>query len=135
MKRILNFILILLGSISLVLGIIGIFMPILPTTPFLLLSAFCYIRSSKRLYHWLINHKVFGQYIYNYLTYGAVKKNTKIVAILSLWITIPIAIFLIPNQYVKIIIFIIATSVTIYILNLKTLTEENLTHPPQNHEY
>jgi len=110
-------------------------MPILPTTPFLLLSAFCYIRSSKRLYHWLINHKVFGQYIYNYLTYGAVKKNTKIVAILSLWITIPIAIFLIPNQYVKIIIFIIATSVTIYILNLKTLTEENLTHPPQNHEY
>ena len=77
-KTIKKYLLIAIGSIALILGIIGVFLPILPTTPFLLLSSFCYIQSSKRLYTWLIHHKIFGAYIYNYLTYRAISKKTKV---------------------------------------------------------
>ena len=58
--------LILVGSLSIGLAFLGIFLPLLPTTPFLLLAAACYLRSSDRFYHWLIYHKWFGNYIRNY---------------------------------------------------------------------
>lgn len=112
---------IILGSLCLVLGSVGIFLPILPTTPFLLLSAYFYVRSSEKLYNWLINHKIFGRYIYNYVTYKAVPKKAKITAILMIIITVPIAVVLIDNIYTYIIIPIIALIVCIYILKLKTL--------------
>lgn len=57
-KSLKKYLLIIMGTISLILGTVGIFIPILPTTPFLLLASYCYIRSSKKLYNWLINHKV-----------------------------------------------------------------------------
>jgi len=79
-----KYLLIFAGSLSLVLGVIGAFVPVLPTTPFLLLSAYCYLRSSKRLYNWLINHRVLGTYIYNYLTYRAITQRTRIVALIIL---------------------------------------------------
>lgn len=112
---------IILGSLCLVLGSVGIFLPILPTTPFLLLSAYFYVRSSEKLYNWLINHKIFGRYIYNYVTYKAVPKKAKLTAILMIIITVPIAVVLIDNIYTYIIIPIIALIVCIYILKLKTL--------------
>jgi len=59
--------LIIAGTISTAIGIIGIFVPILPTTPFLLLAAACYLRSSPRFYHWLVNNRFFGIYVRNYL--------------------------------------------------------------------
>jgi len=60
-----RFILTIVGTISLVFGVIGIFLPILPTTPFLLLAAACYARSSERFYNKLMNNKWFGNYIKN----------------------------------------------------------------------
>ena len=69
---------IFIGSVSLVLGIIGAFFPVLPTTPFLLLAAFCYMRSSRRMYQWLIHNKIFGAYVYSYVTYRAIPKKTTI---------------------------------------------------------
>lgn len=110
-----------MGTLFLILGVTGIILPILPTTPFLLLSAFFYFRSSKRLYDWLINHKVLGAYVYNYVTYKAIPKRAKIAAILLIIITIPIALILIDNFIVYIILPIIALIVCIYILRLKTL--------------
>ena len=62
----LKILLIAIGSFFLILGFIGILIPGLPTTPFLLLSAACYFRSSDRLYSWLLNHKIFGKYIRNF---------------------------------------------------------------------
>ena len=70
-----KYLLILLGTIAFFLGIIGLFLPILPTTPFLLLASYCYLRSSKKLYRWMINRKVIGKYIYSYLNYRAVDKK------------------------------------------------------------
>lgn len=112
---------IVLGSLFLGLGAIGIIVPILPTTPFLLLSAYFYLRSSKKLYNWLINHKILGPYVYNYLTYKTIPKKAKISAISLIVITIPIAVIIIDHLVAYIALPVIAIIVCIYLLNLKTL--------------
>lgn len=118
---IIKYLLIFVGSISLVLGFIGIFLPILPTTPFLLLASFCFIRSSKPLYHWLINHKLFGTYIYNYITYRAVKRGTKIGALIFLWSTLSISILTISSLHLRILLVSVGVAVSIHLFTLKTL--------------
>ncbi|MBS3995592.1 MAG: YbaN family protein [Alkaliphilus sp.] len=120
-KSIKKYFLIFAGSASLTFGIVGIFIPMLPTTPFLLLASYCYVRSSKRLYDWLINHKFFGAYIYNYLTYRAVKRSTKIVALLFLWLSLTISIFIMANLHIKLLLIAIGIGVSTHILLLKTL--------------
>ncbi|MBN2443189.1 MAG: YbaN family protein [Spirochaetales bacterium] len=115
--------LIIAGNISLGLGVAGIFLPILPTTPFLLLSAACFIRSSDKLYHWLAHHRIFGNYIRNYLKYKAISRKAKIVSISALWIVnISTILFFIDNLYIKIILVLVAVGVTIYLVKFKTLT-------------
>ena len=110
------------GSVSLVLGIAGIFLPVLPTTPFLLLSAFCYARSSEKFYLKLINSRHLGSYIRNYREYKAVTLKTKIISVSLLWITILLSAFVfIDIIYVRIILLIIACAVTVHILSIKTL--------------
>lgn len=118
--------LIILGSICIGLGVIGIFLPLLPTTPFLLLACYCYIRSSQRLYNWLINHHILGSYIYNYLIYKAVPKKTKIGAIASLWLGLSISIYIVSFLYLKLLLFIIGVGVSLHILSLKTLKAADL---------
>src|SRR5690606_27080621 len=112
---------IILGSIFLILGVIGIILPIIPTTPLLLLSSYFYLRSSKKLYNWLLNHKILGKYVYNYVTYKAIPKKAKIAAISLIAITITITVILVDNMVVYIILPIIALIVCIYIFSLKTL--------------
>ena len=117
-----KFICILIGSISLVLGIVGIFIPLLPTTPFLLLSAALYFRSSPRLYEWLLNQKHLGPYIRNYREHKAIPLQAKIISISLMWTTMLYCILcLIPLLWIKIILFLIALVVTRHILSLKTL--------------
>lgn len=114
-----------LGFIFLSLGVIGIVFPVLPTTPFLLLTSYFFVRSSDKLYQWLIHHKVFGAYIYNYIKYKAIRLSAKIAALLMIWITIPLClIFFLDSIIVKIILVIIASIVSFYILSLKTLKGE-----------
>lgn len=123
MNSLKQYLLIAGGILSLVLGTIGIFLPVLPTTPFLLLSAYCFIRSSVKLYHWLIHHRVFGAYIYNYLEHRAVKKRAKIVAIVMLWPALLISMYIVGKTWATILLFVIGTAVTIHILKLQTYQE------------
>jgi len=116
---------IILGFITLFLGIIGIIIPLLPTTPFLLLTGFFFLKGSDKLYNWLINHKIFGPYLYNYITYRSVSKRSKIIAISLIWITIPISIIKFNKLIVTIILLTILFFVTIYILSLKTIQNDN----------
>jgi len=109
------------GLLSFGLGVLGIFLPILPTTPFLLLSSYCFYISSERLHKWLNNHKIFGPYIYNYMKYRAVRRRVKVGAITMLWVTLSISIFLVDIIYVRLILLAIGTAVTVHILMLKTL--------------
>ncbi|MFA5542245.1 MAG: YbaN family protein [Bacilli bacterium] len=111
----------ILGTISLILGTIGILLPIIPTTPFILLSGYFYIRSSKKIYEWLLNNKIFGKYISNYVYQRSIPIKTKIYAVVTIWISIPITVFLINNIITYIVLPIIAIIVTTSILRLKTL--------------
>jgi uncharacterized membrane protein YbaN (DUF454 family) len=119
-----KYLLILAGSISLVLGIIGIVVPVLPTTPFLLLASFCYLRSSKRLYDWLLKNRVFGPYIYNYLKYRAIKRSVKVVTLILLWLTLTVSIVLVSNVYLRIFLVAVGIGVSIHVLSLKTLRKD-----------
>lgn len=121
-----KYLLIILGSLTLILGVIGIFIPVLPTTPFLLLASFCYLRSSERMYHWLINHKIFGAYIYSYMTYKAIPKKTKIGALIFLWSTLSISILLVTSLHIKIFLVAVGIGVTAHLMTLKTLSHEDL---------
>ena len=116
-----RYLLISAGTIFLWLGIIGIFLPILPTTPFLLLAAACYARSSKRFYDWLMNNKWFGTYIKNYREGRGIPIKIKIFTISLLWITILTSIlFAISHFFFELILIVIAIGVTIHILTIKT---------------
>ena len=114
--------LIVAGTISTILGIIGIFVPILPTTPFLLLAAACYARSSKRFYTWLLDNKFFGSYIRNYLEKRGTTLKIKIFTLTLLWFTIGCSIlFAIESIAITIALLCIAVGVTIHIVRLNTI--------------
>lgn len=116
---------IVLGSISLGLGIIGIFVPVLPTTPFLLLTAFLYLKGSKKLYDKLMAHQKLGPYIKNFQEYKAIPLKTKVISITLLWITILFsAIFIVNVLWLKLFLIVIAIGVTIHILSFKTLKKK-----------
>ncbi len=124
MSKLIRGILIIAGTFFLGFGIIGIFLPLLPTTPFLLLAAACYARSSKRIYNWLLNNKWFGNYIKNYRERKAVLLKIKVLSISFLWIAIGYSVIFVVNILLgKIILILIATGVTIHILSIKTLKQ------------
>jgi len=115
---------IILGSISLGLGVLGLFLPILPTTPFLLLTAWLFAKSSPRLYHWLITNKYFGKYIRRYREGLGIPLKTKIVAVSSLWLTIlSSVVFFITSTLLKILVLLIAVIVTYHLLSRPTFKE------------
>ena len=116
-----RWVLIIVGSFFAGLGILGIFLPLLPTTPFLLLAAACYIRSSERLYNWLMNNKWIGRYIKNYLEGKGIPLKSKVLSISALWITIGYSVFFVVNIFpVRIILILIAIGVTIHLLSIRT---------------
>jgi len=108
------------GTITLVIGAVGIVLPILPTTPFLLLALACYCRSSERMTYWILNNRYFGKYIRNYREGKGISLKTKLFAITTLWITISVSIIIILNIWVALILFTIAASVTIHLVRLPT---------------
>jgi uncharacterized membrane protein YbaN (DUF454 family) len=116
------------GTVSLAIGTIGIVLPILPTTPLLLLALACYCRSSKRMTKWVLTNKYFGSYIRRYKEGKGIPLKTKIVALAALWITISYSAFFIVNIWiVQLILFAIAIAVSIHIIKLPTYRETALT--------
>lgn len=118
--------LIAVGMLSVGLGIAGIFLPLLPTTPFLLLSAWCFARSSDRFYAWLMNHPALSIYIKSYLEKRGVPLKTKAIALVLLWTSISLSVFFVVSLlYVRLLLVLIASGVTIHILKLKTLSQKD----------
>jgi hypothetical protein len=115
-----------LGTLFVIIGFIGIFLPVLPTTPFLLLAAILYARSSKKFYHWLLNNKIFRKYVTNYKEKRGITIKSKIITLSLLWITISIsALIFVSNIFMKAGLFLIAIMVTIHILWIKTLKSDD----------
>lgn len=112
-----------LGLISVALGMLGVVVPLLPTTPFLLLAAWSFLRSSERLHHWLINHRVCGEYIYNYTEHRSVRRSTKRIAIITLWVSMAVSVLLVRKVHVGAILLVIGTLVTIHIASLKSFED------------
>ncbi|MDG6218819.1 MAG: YbaN family protein [Candidatus Thermoplasmatota archaeon] len=125
LKRCVNCLFIISGTVSLAIGIIGIVLPVLPTTPFLLLAAACYAKGSKRFYDWLLGNKWFGNYIKNYYEGRGVPLKVKLYTVSLLWITILASAFLIIDAWwVRIILIVIAIGVTIHLYTIKTYNKE-----------
>lgn len=115
-----------LGIVALCLGVIGVFVPILPTTPFLLLASFCFARSNQKFNNWLLNNKFFGAYIQDYLSKRVVKKSVKWGSITVLWITIALSISVINTGiWLKLVLVGIAIGVTLHLLSLKENNRTN----------
>ncbi len=111
------------GILCLLLGAVGMVVPVLPTTPFLLLAAALFLHSSTRLYRWITTHRVFGPFIRNYRRYHAVPRSTKVVGIVFLWLTIGISvIWAVQAWWLRALLLCVAVGVTIHLVRLKTLT-------------
>ncbi len=127
--------LLILGLLSLILAIIGIFVPLLPTTPLLLLAAACFMRSSTRLYRWLIEHPWLGPYIRHYREYRAITLRTKIATLVLLWLSIGYAvIFVLDVLSLRLLLLAIAMGVTLHLISLRTLTTEMVKKDPPHAE-
>ena len=118
--------LIIVGSVSLVLGVLGIFFPMLPTTPFLLLSAAAWVKASPSLYEWLINHRVFGEYIRNFREYRAIPLRVKIISVSLVWLTIGYCIFAVVDEWwwAQVLMALLATAISWHILSFATLKKK-----------
>lgn len=115
-----------LGTICVILGLIGIAFPVLPTTPFLLLAAFFYTRSSDHALHWLLTNRWFGPYIRNYREGRGMALKDKIITISFLWITIILSVvFVIESLWVRILIIGIATAVTTHLVRINTYRKDS----------
>lgn len=110
------------GTVFLILGILGIFLPLLPTTPFLLLTAALYMRGSDRMYGWLLTNRYLGFYITNYRNKRAMTRNTKILSLSLLWISLLLCIFVwVDPLWVKIVLAVVLAGVTVHILSFRTM--------------
>ena len=109
------------GTIALALGFVGIFLPMIPTTPLVLLAAACYMRGSERLHGWLLKSKWFGETIRTYQAGQGLRKATKVRAIGLMWIVITIsAVFFVESLPVRGVMFGTAILVTWYLVRLPT---------------
>ncbi len=122
----LKYLYLIIGFLLVGIGFVGIFVPLLPTTIFLILASFCFVRSSPKANEWLKNHKLLGVYVDNYQNKTGLSKSAKIINIFVLWVSISFSALLFTDEmYIKIILFLIAVGVSIHLLMVKTKLPEN----------
>ena len=123
LKPIMRIALLAAGVLCVILGVIGIFLPILPTTPFLLLAAACFARSCDSCYAWLLNHRWFGSFIRNWHEHHGVTRRQRAAALAMLWTGIAISVaYGSELWWVRLMLVAIATGTTLYlVLGLKTV--------------
>ena len=115
-----------LGTLFLLLGIAGIFLPLLPTTPFLLLATACYARSSRRFYNWLLNHPVLGPLIIEWRTYRSIPKRVKLVAIATMILTFGSSIlFFVKDGRLQIALAIFGLAMALWLYRIPSRNEKD----------
>ena len=121
-KRILY---LLLGWFTLISGIIGIFLPLLPTTPFVLLAAWCFSKSSKRFHAWLLNHKFFGPIVNDWQSSDGIPRRARNRAIIFMWIGMAISMIVVSRFWATLGLLIIGLCVMTYLLRMPIRSEDN----------
>jgi uncharacterized membrane protein YbaN (DUF454 family) len=120
-SRVKKWCLLTLGVLSTGLAVLGIFLPLLPTVPLLLLAAACFARSSEPFYRWLVEHRQLGPLLQPWLEGAGIPQRTRIKAIALVWVSIPASAFLfVPLAWVRALMFAVALAVTLYLLRLPT---------------
>lgn len=123
-KPIIKWSLIFAGTVFVGIGILGIFLPLLPTTVFFLLAAWCYARSSKTFYNKLMHNKLTGRYIKSYKEGRGTTLKSKLISLFFLWGSISYSsLYFATGIYVQLLLLIIALSVTIHLLTIPTAKE------------
>ena len=126
MKPIKKAALVSIGLLCVGLGVLGIFLPLLPTTVFLLIAAACFARSSDRLYNWLLTHKWFGPYIKNWREHKAITRRTKIIILFVLWLTLIVSAIIGTNLlWIRLVLLAVGIGVTIFITRMRTMPENS----------
>ncbi|OHS77230.1 YbaN family protein [Staphylococcus sp. HMSC74F04] len=119
-------ILIVIGLIFTALGIAGTVLPLLPTTPFLLVAVFCFARSSDRFYNWLINQKIYKEYVENFYLHRGYTLQQKIKILISLYIVIGFSIYMVDVLAVRIgLIIMVIIQTAVLFTFVKTLPKSN----------
>jgi len=114
-----------LGSLMVGIGTLGVFLPGLPTTVFLLAASWCFVKGSPRLNSWLVNHRLFGKYIKSYLENKGMTRKNKVAAILVMWLMIVLsALFALTSPTARIILAAAGAAGTVSILFVRTVQPE-----------
>ncbi|MDN6873141.1 YbaN family protein [Pseudomonas citronellolis] len=111
-----RYLLLAVGWLSVALGVAGIFLPLLPTTPFLLLAAACFMRSSQRFYDWLVSHPRLAPWISDYLEGNGIPLKGKLYTVGLMWISIGFSCYLVPHLWARVFMLASAVLVSLYIL-------------------
>ncbi|PML80888.1 YbaN family protein [Enterovibrio norvegicus] len=127
LKRVL---LVALGWLCVVLGVIGIFLPLLPTTPFILLASACFMRGSPTIANWLHQHPKFGPILYQWHHHRAIDRRVKRRANVCIVLSFTLSIFVVPETWQKIMLICMATVLLIWFNRLPEV--EAVAHTPEN---
>lgn len=110
-----------IGSVSVVMGVIGIFVPLWPTTCFLLLAGWCFARSSPRAERWLHENRLFGRYLSDYRERGVISSRVRTTSVATLWVFIALsAVLLASRLWAVALLVLVAVAVTVHLYSLPT---------------
>lgn len=122
----LRVILLLAGTLCVAIGAVGIFLPVLPTTPFILLAAACYARSSDRMYRWLVSHPRFGRSMQAFLEKGGLPRRVKTVALVCGWMALGgMALFVVESHLGKALLIALALVKTGVLVRIPTVVSDS----------
>ncbi len=125
-NRMIRWVLIISGVVLVGIGILGMFLPLLPTTIFFILAAWCFARSSEKFHVWMHTNRLFGKYLSNYSSGQGMTLKSKIFSIAFLWTGILVSgLFLTQNLYIRILLMLIVIGVTWHLIVIKTAKRNN----------
>lgn len=120
-SEMLRLILIGVGWFSIACAVVGLFLPLVPSVPFLLLAVFCFSRSSEKFHTWLVEHRHLGPILKDYLVHGGISLKIKAAAVCAIWISFPISAWLVESIWAKVLLLTVAAGVTVYLLLIPTV--------------
>lgn len=119
-RRIFRVLLIGTGLVSTALAVLGIFLPLVPTVPLLLLAAACFARGSETFYRWLMDHPRLGPIVTPYRDGRGIPRRAKAAAIAMIWVSIPLSAWLTGRPWLRVLLLAVGAGITVYLLRLPT---------------
>ena len=123
MNRAEKAVLVAAGSVCLALAVLGVFLPLLPTTPFLLLASACYVRSSERLHGWLMGNRLLGGYIRNFQERRGVPVRAKVVTVVLLWLPLLYSVYRLDTFWLELALVLMGVTWSVLVFRMKSFKE------------